>query len=93
MTSPNVVSLCQWQSCMTTNSSLGDWYMRTHLLVSVMVEMKEPPWRWIIRISAPFGPGSGYCMGLNCCSAYCTQKPSPSHSIWPSRMASGRMMR
>ncbi len=43
MTSPNFVSLCQWQSCMTTNSSLGDWYMRTHLLVSLMVLMNEPP--------------------------------------------------
>ena len=43
MTSAKLVSLHHQQSWLTTNSSLGDWYMRTHLLVSVMVERNEPP--------------------------------------------------
>ena len=37
------VSLLYQTSWLTTNSSLGDWYMRTHLVVSAMVPMNEPP--------------------------------------------------
>ena len=43
MMSPNLVSDCQWQSCMTTNSRFGLWYIFTQRLVSVMVLMKDPP--------------------------------------------------
>ena len=43
MTSANRVSVHHQQSWLTTNSSLGLWYIRTHLLVSIMVERKEPP--------------------------------------------------
>ena len=43
MTSAMRVSLCHQMSWLTTNSSLGLWYMRTQLLVSLMVPMNEPP--------------------------------------------------
>ena len=37
------VSLLYQTSWLTTNSSLGLWYIRTHFVVSDMVPMKEPP--------------------------------------------------
>ena len=37
------VSLLYQMSWLTTHSSLGLWYMRTHLVVSLMVPMNEPP--------------------------------------------------
>ena len=42
-----------------------------------MVLMNEPPWRWIILMGAPFGPGSGQVKRWNCCSMELPQKPSP----------------
>ena len=93
MTSPNRVSLDQWQSCMTTNSRLGCWYMRTHLLVSLMVLMNDPPWRWIILMGAPSGPSSGQVKGWNCCSMLWPQKPSPIQLTGGSMTMSGSRWR
>ena len=44
-------------SWLTTNSSLGDLYIFTHLLVSSMVPMKEPPYRQNIWTSLQPGMG------------------------------------
>jgi hypothetical protein len=43
MTSAMRVSLLYQTSWLTTNSSFGLWYMRTHFVVSLMVPMKDPP--------------------------------------------------
>ena len=43
MTSANRVSVLHQQSWLTTNSSLGLWYILTQRLVSVMVPRNEPP--------------------------------------------------
>ena len=43
MMSASPVSVLHQQSWLTTNSSLGLWYILTHLLVSVIVPINEPP--------------------------------------------------